>query len=84
MCRLLEDQKARIEAAVKQDDRQMEFAFDEIERRQRQADKNAWARRLDAIDGELEREPRRIAEGYTIKATRLEPVGLVYLWPVTG
>ena len=84
MRRLLEDQKARIEAALKQDDRQLEFAFDEVERRQRQADKNAWSRRLDAIDGELEHEPRRIAEGYTIKATRLEPVGLVYLWPVTG
>ena len=28
--------------------------------------------------------PDRIRELYDVKATRIEPVGLVYLWPVTG
>ena len=30
------------------------------------------------------REPERIREFYEVKATRIEPVGLVYLWPVTS
>ena len=29
-------------------------------------------------------EPERIREIYQVKAKRIEPVGLVYLWPVTG
>lgn len=33
---------------------------------------------------ELEAEPARIQQSYEVKATRFEPVGLVYLWPVTG
>ena len=39
---------------------------------------------LDSIDEELTREPQRIRELYEVKAQRIEPVGLVYLWPVTG
>jgi len=32
----------------------------------------------------LQTEPDRIRELYKVKARRIEPVGLVYLWPVTG
>jgi hypothetical protein len=32
----------------------------------------------------LREEPARIQALYEVKATRIEPVGLVYLWPVTG
>ena len=28
-----------------------------------------------------DREPRRIAEAWTVRAVRVDPVGLVYLWP---
>ena len=35
------------------------------------------------LDGELQTEPDRIREVYQVKARRIEPVGLVYLWPVT-
>ncbi len=34
--------------------------------------------------GELATEPERIRSIYEVKAQRIEPVGLVYLWPVTG
>jgi hypothetical protein len=36
------------------------------------------------IGNELTSEPKRVAELYEVKARRVEPVGLVYLWPVTG
>ena len=35
-------------------------------------------------DDELNREPTRIRESYSVKARRIEPVGLIYLWPISG
>ena len=29
-------------------------------------------------------EPQRIRSVYEVKAQRIEPVGLIYIWPVTG
>jgi len=40
--------------------------------------------RLGAIDREMQQEPARIQALYEIQATRMEPVGLAYLWPTTG
>jgi superfamily II DNA or RNA helicase len=54
------------------------------ELRQLEANKRYWAKRLTMIERELQTEPQRIADLYQIKATRIEPVGLAYLWPVTG
>ncbi len=54
------------------------------ERRQRERDRRHWAGRLQDIERELESEPDRVRAGYAVRAHRLEPVGLVYLWPVTG
>jgi hypothetical protein len=39
--------------------------------------------RLKAIDDELEREPRELEALYDVVLERLEPVGMVYLWPTT-
>jgi hypothetical protein len=36
------------------------------------------------LEQELDAEPRRIRELYDVKAVRVEPIGLIYLWPVTG
>lgn len=49
-----------------------------------EANRRHWDKRLNALAGELEREPARIREVYAVRASRLETVGLVYLWPVTG
>jgi SNF2 family DNA or RNA helicase len=57
---------------------------DAIARRQRSADRRHWQRWLANVDGDLIREPQRVADFYRVKAFRLEPVGLAYLWPVTG
>jgi ERCC4-related helicase len=83
---LLERQRRRIEQAEANfDDRQRElFEAEEAERRQLRADRAHWLKRLERIDRELETEPARVRDGYQVRATRLEPVGLVYLWPVTG
>lgn len=56
---------------------------DEAERRQLNSNKRFWAERLETLKDELKNEPDRIREVYSVKATRIEPVGLVYLWPVT-
>jgi superfamily II DNA or RNA helicase len=71
---------------AKGDPRQRFLAFPdtEDERKQLEANKRHWAKRLTALIEELKTEPDRIREVYEVKATRVEPVGLVYLWPVTG
>ena len=87
MIELLERQRKRISDAAGNDDRQQMLKFDEFdeaERRQREADRRAWVRRLEAIETELKTEPRRIADTYSVRAVRVDPVGLVYLWPRTG
>ena len=86
LSQLLAQQRLRIQQAEAGfNDPQLEIDFtDEQERRQRRADRRAWLDRLERIDREFQTEPARVEEGYTIKARRLEPVGLVYLWPVTG
>jgi superfamily II DNA or RNA helicase len=39
---------------------------------------------LDQFERDLAEEPDRIRDFYEVKATRIEPVGLAYLWPETG
>ena len=39
--------------------------------------------RLTAIDREIETEPDQIKDIYRVVLQRLEPVGLIYLWPET-
>ena len=43
-----------------------------------------WRVRLDQFDRDLEQEPGRIRAFYEVQAQRVEPVGLVYLWPETN
>lgn len=82
---ILEEQKARVaETATKYRDRQGWLDFNDDEKRQLESNKRHWEKRLLAIDQELASEPQRIRAIYEVKAQRIEPVGLVYLWPVTG
>ncbi|MEO7719891.1 MAG: DISARM system SNF2-like helicase DrmD [Capsulimonas sp.] len=84
---ILKSQRARVEARLnKYDEGQgaldLEFAFDhEDERRQMEADAKSWRVRLDQFTRDLATEPARIRAFYNVLATRIEPVGLVYLWP---
>ena len=63
---------------------QLTLGFGREETRQLEADMRHWKRRLDQFDRDLEREPERIREFYEVQAQRVEPVGLVYLWPETN
>ncbi|MCK4302881.1 MAG: helicase, partial [Candidatus Eisenbacteria sp.] len=60
------------------------FHFNEEEKRQLESDSRAWRRRLEQFDRDLATEPDRIREFYEVRARRVEPVGLVYLWPETN
>ena len=64
----------------------MQFVFEnESERRQLEANKRHWDQRLQQLEQEMLTEPDRIRRVYEVTAPpRVEPVGLVYLWPVTG
>lgn len=63
---------------------QLTFGFDEDAKRQLESDIRSWRARLDQFERDLAEEPDRIRDFYEVKATRIEPVGLVYLWPETG
>ena len=84
MRELLESQKGRIQEALGTEGLQLTLGFNEDEIRQYQADRRAWERRLEEIERELIEEPRRIFESYTTQAHRMDPIGVVYLWPRTG
>jgi superfamily II DNA or RNA helicase len=92
MTGILRTQRGHIMAEIRKhteqdsDTRQQRFEFieDEAELRQLEANKRYWSKRLEMLDEELKTEPRRIKELYEIKATRLEPIGVIYLWPATG
>ena len=75
------DELARVED---QSWEQLTLGFDEDAKRQLEADVRAWKLRLQQFDRDLAEEPDRIRAFYEVKATRIEPVGLVYLWPETG
>lgn len=82
---ILEDQKKRVAATVSQyKDAQPTLFPDMEEQRQFESNRRHWHKRLASIDKELETEPARIRDVYLVKAQRIEPVGLVYLWPVTN
>jgi len=82
---LLADQEKRIrETIAKQDLAQLSLDLGDIDRRQAEADRKYRKGRLDRLAEDREREPRRIVDGYLTRAARLEPVGIVYLWPATG
>lgn len=90
MREILETQKKHIAETElklkKATQQQLKFDFgeepDELE--QLKANQRYWEKRLKSIEKELTSEPERIREQYRVKARRIEPVGLVYLWPVTG
>jgi hypothetical protein len=90
MREILETQKKHIAATAKKHEHddpkqlRLDFGDRDEELRQLEANKRYWGKRLATIDQELQTEPQRIRDVYQVQARRIEPVGLVYLWPVTG
>ncbi|MDZ4799926.1 MAG: DISARM system SNF2-like helicase DrmD [Bryobacteraceae bacterium] len=79
---ILELQRKQIEDRQKANAQLKLEGIDEEERRQREAERRFQNDRLRDLPAELDREPGRIRALYKVSAARLEPVGLVYLWPV--
>jgi len=84
MQQLLKEQRERIlqqNEALKVQQLSL-FAQEEV--KQIESDRRHWQKRLEDLETEIETEPRRIEQAYQVKASRVEPVGLVYLWPVSN
>jgi hypothetical protein len=82
MLRILETQRKQIEAKQRTDTQLVFESMTEEDRRQREAEQRFQTERLNRLPQELATEPGRIRAIYQVQATRVEPVGLVYLWPV--
>jgi ERCC4-related helicase len=83
---LLADQRSRLSktiAAADRDEGQLTLGFLDEERRERALDRRHWGQKLADIESQLATEPDRLRTSYEVRAQRLEPVGVVYLWPST-
>lgn len=95
MVAILQEQKKRIaetlsewkqkEEALKRPAGPLQLSlFPEEEQQQLAADRRYQEQRQKKLDIEMVTEPERIRTGYIVKARRIEPIGIVYLWPRTG
>jgi hypothetical protein len=85
MLKTLEEQKKRVAAEYgKAIPDQLFLEFDEQERRQLESNRRYWQRWLQNVEGDIQKEPARILDFYKVASSRIEPIGLAYLWPVTG
>jgi SNF2 family DNA or RNA helicase len=84
MKKILEEQETRI-LKCQEESKAVQLSLPFIEeQRQLDADRRHWEKRLQAIATELISEPARIEAAYKVKAMRVEPVGVIYLWPISG
>jgi superfamily II DNA or RNA helicase len=60
---------------------QLTLGFDDEEKHQLESNMRHWERLLKQFVRDLQVEPDRIRRFYEVRAQRVEPVGLVYLWP---
>ena len=83
MVRILQTHRDRVRKQLEAsgDDAQLEFDFKGLELRQIRENRDYWHRWLETVDASLKSEPQRIRDFYAVATTRVEPVGLVYLWP---
>ena len=85
MVKLLEEQGRRIrETQRKYENPQQTLGFIDDETRQLSLNRRYWSERLEQLAAVMVKEPQRILEAYDVKATRIESVGIAYLWPVSG
>ncbi|MCU0527529.1 MAG: hypothetical protein MUF72_22215 [Elainella sp. Prado103] len=81
---LLEEQRDRILKQFDQYETQQLSLFNPDERRQIDSDRRHWEKRVTELEIEILSEPERIQQTYQVKAERVEPVGVVYLWPMSS
>ena len=84
---ILERQRERVREQLAKregDFRQYTLDFADLERRELEMNMRSWRGRLEQFTEDLANEPQRIRDFYEVRAQRIEPVGLVYLWPETN
>jgi hypothetical protein len=84
MSRILMEQRTRVLKTLEKTEgnpAQLDFFNIVEERRQVEDNMRYWRKWLAEVDTDLQTEPARIADFYAVKTTRIEPVGIVYLWP---
>jgi hypothetical protein len=83
---VIQEQLARVQKEARRfDDPQLRLdVYAPEEKRQLEANRRHWDKRVQTMKDELVSEPERIRSTYEVAAQRIEPVGLVYLWPATG
>jgi superfamily II DNA/RNA helicase len=90
MSTILAEQRVRIERELAKTrdqaaPQQLTFAgFSDEEKQQLSDNTRYWESRLKKLAQEVDSEPARIQRSYVVCAQRVEPVGIAYLWPVTG
>jgi hypothetical protein len=83
--KVLMEQRRRVEGELgRTSSAQLFLDFNDEEKRQVDSNRRYWQRWLENVDGDLKREPARILDFYKTTSYRIEPVGLAYLWPVSG
>jgi hypothetical protein len=85
---ILERQRQRVrEELAKYEGKEFEqltLGFDAEDKRQLETNIRAWRTRLEQFERDLAQEPQRIREFYEVRTKRVEPIGIVYLWPETN
>ncbi len=83
---ILQRQRDAIEKQLQLKVPQLAFEFTELtkgQQKQVEDDRKHMGNRLEAIDREIEEEPEDLMSLYQVSLRRLQPVGLVVLWPRT-
>ena len=83
---ILREQRKRVVASLareieRNEIQQLSHGFKQDDIRPVRANVRSWERRIKEFDKEVETAPERVRSIYDVRARRVEPVGLVYLWP---
>lgn len=85
---ILEEQKQRVSKELGRTSGPVQGTlfefFNDQEKKQLESNRRYWQRWLEDVEGDIKNEPARILDFYKVASYRIEPVGLAYLWPVTG
>ena len=85
MLSTLLDQKKRVSTEYgKEVSAQLTIGFNEEEKKQLESNRRYWQHWLENVENDIANEPERIKNFYMTTSYRIEPLGIAYLWPITG
>jgi superfamily II DNA or RNA helicase len=83
--KILESQLDTARKLIEGTQLRFEFGAADAAQKKQVVDDRAWLeRRITALEKEFAAEPDELASSYDIELERVEPIGLVYLWPTTS